>query len=450
MSATLPKIVPRHAHPVSRRQIAPDALTVLYQLKHHGHAAYLAGGSVRDLLIGRQPKDFDVATDAPPERVRKLFRRCRLVGRRFRLAHVMFGNDYIEVATFRTTVPVETPAPETVVATDVGGGRVTLPPRFLAHEGMIVRDNQYGTPAEDAVRRDFTINALFYDIRDFTIVDYVNGLEDLRHGLIRSIGDPEIRFVEDPVRMLRAVRFAATLGFVIEPACVVAMQRHHARLALANRHRLYDEWLKVIGSGALDGMADLLIETGLLLVLLPGFANWLAAVDDGRRKRFHAACRWLDEHRFRLAAPVPVDLTFAIMLGEYLEDLTRRKTTEGMPWFPAALEAVGEAMAADALPMMVPRSVVQNVARLIAVQARFQPGRGNRSRRFREQAIFAPAFEVFQFLCQAQQRPPEWAAAWNDEAPVSAGRAAAAPVKPPRRRRPRRRKKPAEGAVGGP
>ena len=198
-----PRVIPRAEHPISRRDIDPDALKVLYRLRQFNHVAYLVGGSVRDLLLGRRPKDFDIGTSAHPYQVKKLFRNCWIIGRRFRLAHVKFGTKVIEVATFRRQVqPGEEIVQDGVPVPD---------PATHAGEHLLHRDNTFGTPEEDAFRRDFTINALVYDIATFSIIDYVNGLEDLQAGIVRSIGDPEVRFVEDPVRMLRAVALAARL-----------------------------------------------------------------------------------------------------------------------------------------------------------------------------------------------------------------------------------------------
>src|SRR6476646_6245338 len=194
-----PRIRPRSQHPISRKQIDPDALKVLYRLSAAGYKAYLVGGSVRDLLLGRTPKDFDIGTDAHPQAVRRLFRNCRMIGRRFRLAHILFANGkVVEVATFRRP-----PAPAAE-----GKGPELLP----------TEDNTFGTPREDAYRRDFTINGLFYDIATYAVIDHVGGLDDLAAGLIRTIGDPDIRFQEDPVRLLRAIKFAARLSFGFEPA----------------------------------------------------------------------------------------------------------------------------------------------------------------------------------------------------------------------------------------
>src|ERR687884_1329281 len=203
-----PTIVPRSQHSISRREIDSDALKVLYRLHEYEHVAYLVGGSVRDLLVGRRPKDFDVGTSAHPYQVKKLFRNCWIIGRRFRLAHVKFGTKVIEVATFRRQLePGEEIVQDGVPAPD---------PTTPEGEHLIHRDNTFGTPEEDAFRRDFTINALFYDIATFSVIDYVGGLEDLHAGLVRSIGDPEIRFREDPVRMMRAVALASRLEFRIE------------------------------------------------------------------------------------------------------------------------------------------------------------------------------------------------------------------------------------------
>src|SRR5262245_36171482 len=193
-----PTIVPRAAHTISRRDIDPAALKVLYQLHEHNYIAYLVGGSVRDLLLSRRPKDFDIGTSAHPYQVKKLFRNCWIIGRRFRLAHVRFGEKTIEVATFRRNIPA--------------GSEAEPSPAPVAQDAPVDHDNTFGTPEEDAFRRDFTINALFYDIGNYSIIDYVGGLQDLKNGVIRSIGDPNVRFEEDPVRMLRAIVMASRLG----------------------------------------------------------------------------------------------------------------------------------------------------------------------------------------------------------------------------------------------
>lgn len=223
-----PHIIGRNHHNISRKNISRNALKVLYKLNEAGYASYLVGGAVRDLLLERRPKDFDVATDATPEQVKRLFRNSRLIGRRFRLAHVFFGRDIIEVATFRG------PNVDNAKTSD---------------QGMILRDNVYGTLEEDAWRRDFTINALYYNIADFSVVDYTGGAPDIKAKKLRIIGEPEQRFREDPVRMLRAVRFAAKLGFRIEKRCEKSIQKLGGLLEDISSARLFDESTKLFLSG---------------------------------------------------------------------------------------------------------------------------------------------------------------------------------------------------------
>ena len=235
-----PSVVPRAEHTLSRRDVDPDALKVLYRLREADHIAYLVGGSVRDLLLARRPKDFDIGTSAHPPQVKKLFRNCWVIGRRFRLAHVKFGQKVIEVATFR---------------------RLVQPGEEAIHEGV---DNTFGTPEEDAFRRDFTINALFYDIATFSVIDYVGGLDDLRSGIVRSIGDPEVRFVEDPVRMMRAVALAARLDFRIDEPILEAIRLHRREIAKASPARLLEEYYKILRAGSAEQTFRRLAEVGLL------------------------------------------------------------------------------------------------------------------------------------------------------------------------------------------
>jgi poly(A) polymerase len=284
---TEPVIVPRAEHPISRRDIDPDALKVLYRLHESGYIAYLVGGSVRDLLLSRRPKDFDVGTSAHPYQVKKLFRNCWIIGRRFRLAHVRFGEKAIEVATFRRHVPAGS---ESEPAPAAAGARA-------APDAPAEYDNTFGTPEEDAFRRDFTINALFYDIGSFSIIDYVGGLQDLKDGLIRSIGDPNGRFQEDPVRMLRAIVMASRLGFRLDEPIVDAIATHRGLMASAAPARLIEEYYKILRSGYAETTFRALAEHRLLDPVTPEIqrgarnqAMWdsLAALD-GYRRKFEAA-----------------------------------------------------------------------------------------------------------------------------------------------------------------
>ena len=282
-----PVIIPRSDHPISRQHIDADALKVLYRLRQFNHIAYLVGGSVRDLLLGRTPKDFDIGTSAHPYQVKRLFRNCWIIGRRFRLAHVKFGTKVIEVATFRRQIPAGTEEEPVVVPP------VPTPPSEAVDDLdlLVHHDNTFGTPEEDAFRRDFTLNALFYDIETRSIIDYVGGLEDIRAGVIRCIGVPEDRFQEDPVRMLRAVAFAARLDFAIDAPILRAIERYHGELARSAPARLMEEIYKVLRAGFAEKAFRMLVDTGLLAAIAPEvpgrisptFWQSLAAIDSYRR-----------------------------------------------------------------------------------------------------------------------------------------------------------------------
>ena len=251
------QVIPRSEHGISRKSISSGALRVLYRLHESGYAAYLVGGAVRDLLLGGHPKDFDIATDATPEDVKSLFRNCRLIGRRFRLAHVVFGQEIVEVATFRGS------------ADDGSGDRHMV-------DGRIVRDNVYGSIEEDAVRRDFTVNALYYNIADFTVRDYVGGFNDVRDHVLRLIGEPWQRYREDPVRMLRAVRLSAKLHFEISPEAREPFDELGELLLHAPPARLFDETLKMFLAGSGLKSFHALEKAGLLIDVFPLTARALA------------------------------------------------------------------------------------------------------------------------------------------------------------------------------
>src|SRR5262245_6335959 len=259
-----PRVVPRAEHAVSRKLIDPDALKVLYRLHQNNYVAYLVGGSVRDLLLGRRPKDFDIGTSAHPYQVKKLFRNCWIIGRRFRLAHVRFGTKTIEVATFRRPVTAEDLAAAAAAEEHQAEAQAAADAKDAAHDRLVHRDNTFGTPEEDAFRRDFTINALFYDIGTFSIIDYTGGLDDLRDGLVRCIGDPIERFQEDPVRMLRAITMAARLGFRIDAPIDQAIASTRGEIARAAPARLIEEFYKLLRSGASEAAFTMMAERRLL------------------------------------------------------------------------------------------------------------------------------------------------------------------------------------------
>ena len=290
------RIIPRDQHPISRRGISPNALRVLYRLHEAGHRACLVGGAVRDLLAGLVPKDFDVATDATPEEVRHLFRNCRLIGRRFRLAHVVFGREVIEVATFRANV-------------DDGSGD-----RQVHDGGRLLRDNVYGTIEDDAVRRDFTANALYYDIADFSVRDYVGGFEDVGNRVLRLIGDPETRYREDPVRMLRAIRLAGKLHFEIAPEAAAPLAPLAPLLAEAAPARLFEECLKMFLSGHAVASFEGLERYGLLPALFPETAAALAANRSGALRRMLIDGLHSTDRRVATDEPVSPAFLFAVLL----------------------------------------------------------------------------------------------------------------------------------------
>ena len=307
---TAPVVVPRAAHALSRSLIDPDALKVLYRLNQSDYVAYLVGGSVRDLLLGRRPKDFDIGTSAHPHQVKKLFRNCWIIGRRFRLAHVKFGQKTIEVATFRRPVSAE----ELIVAEAEAREAVTFDADAATDRDRLVhRDNTFGTPEQDAFRRDFTINALFYDIATFSIIDYTGGLEDLRARVMRCIGNPVERFQEDPVRMLRAVTMAARLEFSIDPPIDSAIAAHRGDLARAAPARLMDELYKLLRTGASERAFRMLADRKLLEPMAPELQN-------GAGEPLWRSLAAVDAYRARFDAP-PETLTNTVLLGSLLVPL---------------------------------------------------------------------------------------------------------------------------------
>lgn len=287
------RIVPRVEHSLSRKLIDADALKVLYRLHHHGFKAYLVGGCVRDLLLGKIPKDFDVVTDAHPQQIRKLFRNCRLIGRRFRLAHVYFRRGkIIEVSTFRRR------------------GELT------ENQNIPEVNNSLGTPAEDAYRRDITISGIFYNLADFSLIDYVGGLEDLRRGLIQCIGDPEEKFTSDPVRILRVIRHAARTGFAIEEKTYQSLLKHVPKISLCSPVRVRDEFLRELKEGSAQTSVRLMMESGLLFFLFPSLI--LPLSENGQQELFIKILQALD-HFITSGRKVSDDFCLAAFLSPFAD-----------------------------------------------------------------------------------------------------------------------------------
>ena len=387
--------IQRSEHAISRKALSPNAVRVLYRLHDHGFVSYLVGGCVRDLLLGREPKDFDIVTDATPSQMKKLFRNCRLVGRRFRLAHLHFQDEIIEVATFRSLqtgeFEEEPPEPENRQREETH-----RTPRHLKDtDGMILRDNVFGTPEEDARRRDITINALFYNIADFSIMDHVGGMYDLENGIIRVIGDPNERFIEDPVRMLRAVRFAALLGFAIEESTWKAIIQHHDAITWAAPARLYEEMLKLFLSGEGARVWQLLRQTGLLASLFPHFEAWLGRESSGfpHTGPIHAL-EWVDG-LIQQGEKVSPPLLFALLFGQFIDEKAETSRGNGTPFQQSLDAAVAELSGELAQTVLIPNRVAVMIRTIFATQRRFQKTPGRQPQAFVARHGFA---ESLQFL----------------------------------------------------
>jgi len=394
-----PTILTRPEHNISRRNISSATIKVLYHLKDEGFTAYLAGGGVRDLLLERNPKDFDVVTDATPEQIRKIFRNCRLIGRRFRLAHIIFRGEIIETSTFRAPVPEdETEYCENTFRT--------------GEEGMVMRDNVFGTPEQDALRRDFTINALFYNIADFSIIDYAGGLDDLAKKVVRVIGDPDKRFCEDPVRMIRAARFAGTLGFDIEQTAYESICRNRDKLALASPSRMYEEVQKLFFCGHAKEVYAWLEKTDLLHPMFKDFSLWV----DEDKMRHDWVIQTLEQmDRWRTAGlRVHPALLFALIFGEYHEFLAQQLIEAGRAPLDAAREAVHNHLKGMCDNVRVPKQAIYQVSDIMSNQLRFTRTKGRRPQRFMQQKGFLDAFLYFKLSSKTHQRHEELLDFWTD------------------------------------
>jgi poly(A) polymerase len=401
-----PTIIPRSDHGISRSKVSENALKVLYRLKKSGFKAFLVGGGVRDLLLGLEPKDFDIATDAHPEEVRELFRNSRLIGRRFRLAHVRFGRDVIEVATFRASGESEGEADD----------------REHTDSGRILRDNVYGSIDEDIWRRDFTVNALYYNIEDFSVWDYTGGMDDIRSRTLRLIDDPWTRYREDPVRMLRAVRFAAKLGFEIAPDTAAPIRDLGFHLADVPAARLFDEILKLFQSGHAERSFDLLLEFGLFQYLFPATGSALEQADSEADLKL--VRRGLANTDARIAEDKPVTpmFLFAVLLWPAIRRVMQMlQEREGQSEFDAMQEALNRITAEQTARIAIPRRFSVPMREILVLQRRFHDRRGARAARLLEHKRFRAAYdflvlrgecgevdsEVVQWWTEIQEQSPE-------------------------------------------
>ena len=417
-------ILSRDHHTVSRRDISSAALKVLYKLHDEGYTAYLAGGAVRDLMLGKTPKDFDVVTDATPSQIRQMFKNCRIIGRRFRLAHVLFRNEVIETSTFRAPVPED---PDSENQSHI----------MTAADGLVMRDNLFGTPQEDALRRDFTINALFYNIADFSIIDYAGGLQDLEKKLIRVIGDPDRRFTEDPVRMIRAARFAGSLNGSIHESDLNSMQRNAPLLLQASPSRMYEEVQKIFFCGAAAAVYPWLDKANLIQPMFHDFGTWMAA-DSQRTQWFTQTLEQLDRWRDARLDIHPA-LLFALLFGEYHEARIADEASDKESLFDTTRRVVHTHLSSICEQVRIPKTIIYQVCDIMTHQLRFQKTQGRQPQRFMQHPGFLDAFLYFKFAAKVQQRDPELLSFWSQlrqENPVKR-----APHRNARRRVPRKRKK---------
>lgn len=369
-----PRVIARGEHPISRDSISPNALRVMYRLSNAGYQACLVGGSVRDLLLGREPKDFDVATDARPEQIRELFRNSRLIGRRFRLAHVQFGQEIIEVSTFRA------PHDE-----DGGEGHTV--------EGRIVRDNVYGTMEEDVWRRDFTANALFYNIEDFSVIDYVGGVADIGAGLIRLIGDPIRRYTEDPVRLLRAVRFAAKLGFRIHPDTESPIPDLAHMLHQMPPGRLFEEALKMFMGGFGVQTFEQLRHYGLFEPLFPQTEAMLAEEEGGFPHTLLIHALENTDKRVAEGKPVTPGFLMAALLWSPMRHAANESIANGLSEMEAISLAADIVISRQIASTSVPRRFTQMAREIWQLQPRFDRRTGKRPQRLLQHPRFRAAYD---------------------------------------------------------
>lgn len=398
------RVIPRSEHDLSRQQIDENTLKILYRLHRHGYKAYLVGGGVRDLLLGRPPKDFDIGTDATPEQMYKLFRNSRIVGRRFRLVHVLFGrNECIEVATFRRK-PVEEEVPDDE--------------RFFC-------ENVFGTPREDAFRRDFTINALFYDISDFSIIDYTGGLDDLRRGIIRVIGDPVERFAEDPVRMLRALEFSARLGFELHADIAPAIEQQAPLLAEASSARIREELLELFRHKVGGKVLQRADKLGLLQYLVPDLQAQRESFDLLRQLDLRTATGIGINEPMVLAAMYLTPFRHACSADMALGEVHKFANRE---------------LARHCRRFSIAAGIRHQAREMLITFFRLTRGRGRRGeQRFLRHPCVPAGLELFRLWCECSGEHQELLQSWTD---ALAGKEEQRPRpqrKPgPRRRRPRK------------
>ena len=466
------RIIPRAEHSISRSAISPNALRVLYRLREAGYEAFLVGGCVRDLLLGITPKDFDIATSALPEEVKRVFRNCRLIGRRFRLAHVFFGREIVEVATFRAQsapelgAEVVEPPPdldddeviedelddelddveevdESAVLAEAGphqtgfhGGRDLAmrdrsrhagagddddEDRVTDEHGRILRDNAYGTIDDDVWRRDFTANSLYYNIADFSIWDYAGGVDDIKARRLKLIGDPVTRYREDPVRMLRAARFEAKLGFTLDGETGTAIPRLKDLLASVPPARLFDETLKLFLTGHGARSLEVLQARGLLGELLPTVAAYLDKHPDGAVVRLLKQGLINTDQRVAQGKPVTPTFLFALLLYGPIAEIIEKQPQEKWHDIATIVDAVDRAARQAQGRISIPKRFSLGVREMFAAQPRLEQPRGRRALRMLEQPRFRAGFDLLLLRADIGLAPRDIADWWTRVQEVSQG-----------------------------
>lgn len=387
-----PRVIPRDQHPISRKQVSRAALDVLYGLHKAGFEAYLVGGCLRDILCGREPKDFDVSTNATPEQVNRLFKRSRIIGRRFQIVHVRFGREVIEVSTFRAMNREDNPDRD----------------QHHAHEetGLVLRDNTWGSIEEDALRRDFTINALYYNIADFTLHDFVGSLDDIDEQVIHLIGDPETRFREDPVRMLRAARFAAKLGFHIDPATGDPIPDLAELLLQVPSARLFDEVLKLFLSGHARDSYEQLQSLGLFRFLFPETQQALEGEKGQIWEAMLLAAMDNTDKRLADGKPVTPAFIYAVLLWPIIQERMGHYLSSGLPPAQALHKSATRALNTQIKHTAIPRRFSTVMREMWELQLRLDKRAGKRADAMMEHPRFRAAYDFLLLREQAEEIKP--------------------------------------------
>ncbi len=386
-SPVTPLIIPRSEHPISRKMIDEEALKVLYRLHRHGFLAYLVGGSVRDLLLGKVPKDFDVVTSAHPNEINSLFRNSWIIGRRFRLVHVFFkGGKIVEVSTFRSHSEFE---------------------EIQTEDGNVIRTDSFGTPEEDALRRDITINGLFYNIADFSIIDYIGGMTDLKHGVIRTIGNPDERFQQDPVRMIRVIRHASRTGFSIDESTYEAILRHRNEIQQCSLSRIRDEFLRDLREGVAQPSLQLMLETGLLFSLFPDLQRAFGdrSLKREKNRKFFLSLFGLADQLIKRDGSVPESVLLALFLTPFIQAITPEHPFLGeRERCLYAIQTIRSGIYQIFVPFSFPRGAKEMASQILSTQSNLERAiqRGGIPKRLRMKKYFKEAILYYGILAEAK------------------------------------------------